>query len=260
MSIFEKTTFRTKIFFVISVFTFVSIFFIIISGYLIDKVIQETKTETEKLMIGSKLFKEIEDIKDLKADILPPPLFLIEVEAFLFETLMLDSRSEINRKINWYIEFKKTYLERKNIWEDNLSEDEMKTELLSKALPLAEDIFSIIDKEFIPQLNANNKNACYNILQMKVLPKFNQHKSSIVKVANLADTKSENIVKKAETTKDLIYNNIQMNSAKTITYMTIVSLFLLLLFVAITIFIINNILKNLILARNKILNIAEGKV
>lgn len=230
----------------------------IVSIYQISNAIEITRNETSKLKIGGELFTKFNNIKDLKADILPPPLFLIEVEAFLFELLVTNNPETIQNKLDWYNNYKSIYSEQKELWEKVLPENEMKSEFFNNSLPLAEELFALIDNQFLPFFNKNQREQCYNLMINKIVPKFNQHKQSIEKVANFAENESLELVEYSKEYEQEIFNKIKETSSSSSIWFAIIAGLVVVIFLFIAIFILNNIAKNLNYSRKRLLDFSNG--
>jgi hypothetical protein len=140
-------------------------------------------------------------LRDLLADILPPPLFIIEshltsLEIFqemlqekpdqtLIDSLMI--RASQLRAGNVPNRINAGFDERTLYWEKNLKSDEEKKlwEIYSKgALLSAKEYFDIQEKEFFPAIRAHNLTLAQDILEKKLLKTYSDHRNQIDRVVS----------------------------------------------------------------------------
>lgn len=260
MNFLNKFTIKSKLTFIILGFSFTFIILIVTSIYKIIEVVDTTKSETEVIKIGGDLYKKIESVKDLKADILPPPLFIIELNEILFELLVTNNEKEINKKIQWYEDYKTTFFERKDYWHKHLPNDDMKDELIKVAIPIAEKIFKVIDEEYLPNFKSGNKDACYSLMRNQILPLFYNHKESIEKVAIFTDEKAAQLVVESKKLEDEIYESIKKTNQETLLLIVFLSGGLFVLLGGLILIISNSIIKNTKNAYIRINQIANGQI
>lgn len=178
----------------------------------------------------------------------------------LFELLITNNKEIIDQKIQWYQDYKKTFLERKDYWNKNLQNDEMKTELLTKAIPTAENIFASIDNEFLPAYYKGNRELCYSIMRSKILPLFYEHKQSIEKVAHFTDEKAARLVEESQKLENEIYNSIKQSNQDTLILIVLLSSGLFFIFGGLILVISRSIIKNAKSAYIRINQLANGQI
>lgn len=155
--------------------------------------------QSPELRIKGKEYNQIIRMKDLIADILPPPAYIIE--ALLISMQMIDDVDENNGKISEAFE-KHTaygkllkdgnsskgeaagYLERIEYWKKNLSDKttpEKKTKDLMTSLSVnpALKFFAIRDDKLIPALRAGKIPEAKAILRSELKPAYDEHRKFI---------------------------------------------------------------------------------
>ena len=260
MIFFDKFTIKSKLTFIILGFSLTFIILLLTSIYKINEVVEITKAETGVIKIGGDFYHKIESIKDLKADILPPPLYIIELNEILFELLVTNNKEVIDQKIQWYKSYKNTFFERKDYWYKDLPNDDMKDELLKVAIPIAENIFNVVDEEFLPNFYKGDKEICYSILRNKILPLFYNHKESIEKVAKYTDEKSAQLVDDSKKLEAVIYETIKKSNQETLLLIVFLSGGLFVLFGSLILIISNSLIKNAKNAYIRINQIVNGQI
>lgn len=134
--------------------------------------------------------------KDLLADVLPPPNYI--VETYLTAHLMADY--ETDAELNGYIEqidkLKQEYDERQDHWKENLEDGVLKTEINETSRKPAEKFFTVVENELVPLLRKKDHDAAREVLAEKLDPLYAEHRASVDKIvettiANAESTEAE---------------------------------------------------------------------
>ena len=136
--------------------------------------------------VSGPLYQKIVQDKDLLADVLPPPAFI--VEAYLVTHQMREAKigDELNRLIAQYNQLKQDYSKRLDVWDKTLEkEGAVRTELVSNSRPPADAFFQAVDQGLIPALVSENKEKATEIFNTVLSPKYAEHRASIDKLSKL---------------------------------------------------------------------------
>ncbi len=104
----------------------------------------------DRLAVGGPLYSKIIDTKDIVADILPPPLYIIE--PYLDATLALNEPSLTPEKFSRSRELMELYQERQSYWLTAAIDKSLATSLTVDAYEPARQFWSVLAKEFYPAL------------------------------------------------------------------------------------------------------------
>ncbi|MCC9603422.1 methyl-accepting chemotaxis protein [Stieleria sp. JC731] len=145
--------------------------------------------------------------KDLLADVLPPPNYI--VETYLTAHLLAGEKdpAEVKQLVDRYAGLKQEYADRQEHWRNSLPEGKLKTEINETSRVPAEAFFAVMDSELIPAIQAGEYHLAKDILTQQLAPLFADHRKSVdVIVAttnqNAADTEDE--------VRELISNRLSM--------------------------------------------------
>jgi methyl-accepting chemotaxis protein len=134
--------------------------------------------------------------KDLLADVLPPPNYI--VESYLSAHLLATASSveERQKLIDHFTQLKRDFTNRQEFWKQTLGEGELKQEINEKSRRPAEAFFAIVDGELLPALVRGEDEAVKRILEQKLPPLYAEHRASVDKIvqqttANAAATEEE---------------------------------------------------------------------
>ncbi|MDP4144711.1 MAG: methyl-accepting chemotaxis protein [Bacillota bacterium] len=177
---------KSKIFLIISIFVLGFVSFQVYSMHSLSVV-----------KVNGPLYKEIIQGKDVVADILPPPEYIIESYLLSFEMINETDQGYINKYIDESKKLEKDYYDRNKYWKENLPEGEIKKVLTVESYDYAVEFFNIRDKEFIPAIQNGDKQKATELLYGKMKDTYNLHRVKINEVVNMANENNEKIEQKA---------------------------------------------------------------
>ncbi len=106
-----------------------------------------------KILVNGDVYQEIVANKDLTADILPPPAYLIEAWQVALEMVAIKD-SSLQLLIDKGEQLTKDFETRTKVWKDSLTNPEMKDVLEKDLIPSGEAFLRVRDHEFIPALKS----------------------------------------------------------------------------------------------------------
>lgn len=137
-----------------------------------------------KVAIGGNAYKDIILSKDLNADILPPPLYIIESYNAMLKIVFLDN-DNLEQSLKTVQKNKQYFEESKYIWTNKLHEEKIKNELLDKVCARAEKIFDVFTNNVTPAIQAGDQTKAKKIFTETINPEFLKHRDAVVNLASL---------------------------------------------------------------------------
>ena len=128
------------------------------------------------LKVGGDVYSDIVLGKDLVADILPPPEYIIE--AYLEVTLAKDDPKNVDRHAERLKVLKRDYDVRHDYWLGQRLEEGLGKSLTADAHAPATEFWTILDAEFLPQLKAGNMDAAHASYR-KLQEAYGRHRTAI---------------------------------------------------------------------------------
>jgi len=139
------------------------------------------------LRINGDLYKQIILGKDLVADILPPPEFIIESYLTVGQ-LATEKDTAVVRSMKEHLKsLEHDYSLRHEYWLANLPSGQIRTAITEKSYHPAMLFFSCVNNEFIPALEANNTSQVNMLLQTTLKQQFDLHRQAIDETVILAN-------------------------------------------------------------------------
>jgi hypothetical protein len=139
-----------------------------------------------KLKVNGAVYKHIVQGKDLIADILPPPEYVIESYLAVLQIIGnqdKDTQKAMTAKLESLYNDYKT---RHQYWADDLDESEMKTKLLVASYQPAMEFYDIVFKQFVPAINAGDKTLASSLAYGAMREKYEVHRQAIDAVVKMA--------------------------------------------------------------------------
>ncbi|OOM81639.1 methyl-accepting chemotaxis protein [Clostridium sp. BL-8] len=150
-----------------------------------------------KVKVNGAMYNEIVQGKDLVADILPPPEYIIESDLLTYQLLNETDKNKIEDLIKRSEELESEYNERHEYWVKVLPEGDMKKYMVEDAYKYAAEFFKIRDDEFFTAIRQGDKEKAESLVNGKLLDAYDNHRQYIDKVVKLADEKNSSVEKQA---------------------------------------------------------------
>ncbi len=137
--------------------------------------------------VGGPVYTDIVTGKDLIADVLPPPAYIIE--AFLVSHEIEDSTDPVEsaKLVERFAHLEKDYRTRHDYWANLLPDSPMKESLLVAAHKPADDFFRIANQKLIPLARAGKNDEAADLHTTQMVPLFHAHRAAIDDVVKHAN-------------------------------------------------------------------------
>jgi methyl-accepting chemotaxis protein len=142
--------------------------------------------------------------KDLIADILPPPLYIVDTHRIVLSLLTERDKNQIEKSIEQIKEWKKEYYIRHNFWIKNLKDPQLRELLLEKSYEPAKQYYEVVEREYIPAIIKGDYKKAKALASGILRDKFLEHQKVIVETVKVAN-------KRIEETETLVSSLIKKN-------------------------------------------------
>ncbi|PVE57246.1 HAMP domain-containing methyl-accepting chemotaxis protein [Rhizobium rhizogenes] len=137
-----------------------------------------------RLKVNGPIYEDIIYSKDLIADILPPPLYVIESYALANESTLHPDTLAVNAPRVKVL--KEQYEERRAYWKTTRLPDVLKTKLLDDVLVKGDDFWREMQGVTLPALQANDRNAILASLSALRI-KFHRHEAAVNELVEMGN-------------------------------------------------------------------------
>ncbi|MDO9425179.1 MAG: methyl-accepting chemotaxis protein [Methylobacter sp.] len=141
------------------------------------------------LNVNGPIYQRIVQGKDIIADILPPPEYIIESYLVTLQLTQAADPAEISALVTRFQTLKTEYESRHSYWLGQALEQELHTPLLQASYQAAQDFYNEADHHFLPAIQSGDRNASLTSLQ-KMRRAYEQHRIAIDKVVRLTTARN----------------------------------------------------------------------
>lgn len=143
-------------------------------------------TTLNKVKINGDAYNRIAQEKDLIADILPPPEYLVEAYLVCYQMVEETDGARQKELVEKSKKLREEYNVRHKYWADNLPDGPLKNGLIAASYKPAIEFFKIQDEQFIPAILKNDTAAARQILQTALKTSYEEHRLAIDHVVKMA--------------------------------------------------------------------------
>ncbi len=146
----------------------------------------------DRYRIGGAPYDRIIDTKDLLADILPPPLYLVESQQLVLDIARRIDDPQVKASTERLGQLQKEYTDREEFWKERGLSANLNKVLLENANAIAVRYFQAINDEFLPALAAKDQARLDKVISEQLELLYDQDKAMVdqaVQAANLAADK-----------------------------------------------------------------------
>ncbi len=143
-----------------------------------------------EVKVGGPLYSKIVDGKDLIADILPPPEYIIESYLVVAQMTGETDRYKLQQMVDRLGVLKKEYYDRHDFWDKKLESSAMKTTLLRRSYEPAEEFFRVVETDLIPAAMAGRQARVKELAFGQIAELYNEHRAAINEVVEMANTQN----------------------------------------------------------------------
>ena len=146
-----------------------------------------------KSSIGSSTYQSIASSKDLLADILPPPLYVIETYLDALQIISTSDPAGLEKLYNSVAQHKKDFEQQYNFWRASGIDPQIKLMVDQELYPTGRAVFEIIETKIKPAVQGNNRAAAEAAAVSQLTPAYQKHRDVVDKLATLLEAYSRKV-------------------------------------------------------------------
>jgi methyl-accepting chemotaxis protein len=139
-----------------------------------------------QVRIGGPIYSRIIMGKDIVADILPPPAYIVESYLLAFQLANTESPAERDAYLARLKVTEQEFHDRQRHWRTTLDESSMKSVLVIESAREAEAFFAIIHDKFLPLVHAGDLAGARQLVLTTMNEVYVRHRKAIDEVVRLA--------------------------------------------------------------------------
>jgi methyl-accepting chemotaxis protein len=156
-----------------------------------------TASTISTVAVNGPIYREIVQGKDLVADILPPPEYIIESYLVVLQIAGESNHYRQAAMVDRLKKLEEDYVTRHAYWQEPLEAGEMKDTLLHKSYAPAMEFYAQVKDKFIPAVYAGDKAQVRELAYGSLKEKYEAHRLAIDRVVTLAYTRNSAIEQRA---------------------------------------------------------------
>ncbi|MBR7781723.1 methyl-accepting chemotaxis protein [Undibacterium luofuense] len=145
-----------------------------------------------ELKVSGPVYQKITQSKDLVADILPPPEYILESYLVVFQIMAAENAGEQEKLITRLKDLKKDYDSQHEFWSKQNLEKNIADGLLDKSYAPAQAFYTTAFSEFIPAAQKQDKEAMSAAMQ-KMKASYDTHLAQINQLVRIANAQAESL-------------------------------------------------------------------
>ncbi len=143
------------------------------------------------VVVGGPLYGRLSDGKDVVADVLPPPLYVVEMYLSAQRLVALQAPAERAEVVAQIGQLRKDFDARVAFWTEHLPDSPLRTQLLGEARTTGLAFADALEARFLPLVAAGRLAEAQQFLTREGEPLFRTHRSAITEVVRLADAQNQ---------------------------------------------------------------------
>lgn len=148
-----------------------------------------------KIRVNGPVYHSIIMNKDLVADILPPPEYIIETYLTALQIRTEKDPQVLQQLIVYCDSLKSDFEDRHAYWVKNLPEGELKRQMVQVSYEPAKDFFNMLETQFIPAIKNKDTKLADELLDGKMKKAFISHRDAIDNTVIIANKESDDLEK-----------------------------------------------------------------
>jgi methyl-accepting chemotaxis protein len=142
-----------------------------------------------EVRVTGPIYDRIVQSKDLVADILPPPEYIIESYLVAFQLQAATEQPEQERLLQRLQALQADYDTRHQFWLRQTLEPELKLAFLTDAHAPAQDFYGVVQRDFVPAIRKQDKDAVAAAMQ-SLRTHYEKHRQAVDRVVDMANKRT----------------------------------------------------------------------
>lgn len=147
--------------------------------------------EHETVKIGSASYNQIIQGKDVIADVLPPPAYLVEADLVAHQMLLEMDQEKLEKLHQRGAQLREEFETRRAYWLAQLPDGELKRVLAGKVYQSGKIFLDARDGLFIPAVLSGKRDEATKLLATVLVPRYDEHRKAVDDVVALASEQNQ---------------------------------------------------------------------
>lgn len=139
-----------------------------------------------RIKVNGPYYQRIVQGKDLIADVLPPPEYIIEAYLLVLQMSTETGLTKLASLAERGVALRKDFEARHSFWAHDLPRGPLYDTLVDKAYRPAVEFFELRDNAFLPAIFRGDQAQAHTIMRERMAPKYEEHRAAIDQVVTMA--------------------------------------------------------------------------
>jgi methyl-accepting chemotaxis protein len=153
----------------------------------------------ERIKVNGPVYQEIVRGKDLIADILPPPEYIIESYLVVLQAMVESDETRLPAYQERLKKLRNEYDQRHVNWGRELPPGRSRTLLLEESYSPAVRFYDTVEREFFPALQAHDRATAERLLRDVLSPSYEAHRKAVDEIVSLSNAANSETEQRAST-------------------------------------------------------------
>ena len=140
--------------------------------------------------VGGPTYTRIIQSKDIVADVLPPPGYIIETHLSAYQAVDTSDPAEWRELRQRMLRLETEFDARRAHWLQTLPQSQLKEAMTVRAWNPGHQYFEVVKRDFIPALDAGERERAHRILRERLGPLYRTHRDAVDQVVILANARA----------------------------------------------------------------------
>ncbi len=137
------------------------------------------------IAVGGPYYRNIIQSKELVADILPPPVYIVETHLLAATMLADKDSSNVEQLVERLNRLSREYDVRHDYWQNELKEGIRRDLLLTTSYAPAKEYFRVVTTDYVKAIQQGDMALAQSIFVRRLVPLFAEHREAVVQLVNV---------------------------------------------------------------------------
>jgi methyl-accepting chemotaxis protein len=154
----------------------------------------------DEVKVNGPIYTNIVQGKDLVADILPPPEYLVESYLVLFQIANEHNPARLDELLTKSVQLEKDYADRREYWDKTLPQGRIRDLIVTESYSSVKEFFRIKNERFLPAIKQGDYTKAGVILDTELKPVYEKHRKAVDEMVTLANSGNDKFEQDAKET------------------------------------------------------------
>ena len=147
----------------------------------------------EELKVTGPIYRHIVEGKDLAADVLPPPLFVVSGNVAVLEALSEPNAADQRLHLQQLQKVRRDFEDRATSWKDQLPEGPIRDLFFQRVIPTGREYLETAERQFMPLVFAGEIHKAKSLHEGTLMPLMKKHRQYVDEVTMMIESQIKRV-------------------------------------------------------------------